>query len=177
MRRFLDAPQRPSQPSQRDDLLFLFFAQDIAHVTERNLSASSMSRFSYLRWPVFRCPPMAGFGCPPRIESSGLRQELEAQANWSLDHFTFADASSTDATDFGTTVSSALNPLFFVGKCAAPACRVRSTNGFVQTVGLYCNFALALIRSRDISFRKSASPLRAAGICLPLLRWLNNWHL
>jgi hypothetical protein len=31
------------QPSQRDDLLFLFFAQDIAHVTERNLSASSMS--------------------------------------------------------------------------------------------------------------------------------------
>jgi hypothetical protein len=36
MRRSLDAPQRPAQPSQRDDLLFLFFAQDIAHVTERN---------------------------------------------------------------------------------------------------------------------------------------------
>jgi hypothetical protein len=32
----LNAPQRPSQPSQRDDLLFLFFAQDIAHVTECN---------------------------------------------------------------------------------------------------------------------------------------------
>ena len=28
----LDAPQRPAQPPQRDDLLFLFFAQDIAHV-------------------------------------------------------------------------------------------------------------------------------------------------
>ena len=28
----LDAPQRPAQPSQRDDLLSLFFAQDIAHV-------------------------------------------------------------------------------------------------------------------------------------------------
>src|SRR5258708_26290037 len=64
MRRFLDAPQRPSQPSQRDDLLFLFFAQDIAHVTERNLSASSMSRFSYLvgrfsgvhLWPVLGVP-------------------------------------------------------------------------------------------------------------------------
>ena len=27
-----DAPQRPSQPPQRDDLLFLFLAQDIAHV-------------------------------------------------------------------------------------------------------------------------------------------------
>jgi hypothetical protein len=36
MRRSLNAPLRPSQPSQRDDLLFLFFAQDIAHVTERN---------------------------------------------------------------------------------------------------------------------------------------------
>jgi hypothetical protein len=20
------------------------------------------------RWPVFRCPPMAGFGCPPRLQ-------------------------------------------------------------------------------------------------------------
>jgi hypothetical protein len=37
------APQRRSQPAQRDDLLFLFFAQEIAHVTERNLSACSMS--------------------------------------------------------------------------------------------------------------------------------------
>jgi len=45
-------------------LLFLFFAQDIAHVTERNLSASSMSRFSYLvgrfsgvhAWPVLGVP-------------------------------------------------------------------------------------------------------------------------
>jgi hypothetical protein len=29
----LNAPQRPPQPPQRDDLLFLFFAQDI-HSTE-----------------------------------------------------------------------------------------------------------------------------------------------
>jgi hypothetical protein len=28
----LNAPQRPSQPPQRDDLLLLFFAQDIAHI-------------------------------------------------------------------------------------------------------------------------------------------------
>jgi hypothetical protein len=27
-----DAPQRPSQPPQRDDLLSLLFAQDVAHV-------------------------------------------------------------------------------------------------------------------------------------------------
>jgi len=36
MGRSLDTPQLPPQPSQRDDLLFLFFAQDIARVTERN---------------------------------------------------------------------------------------------------------------------------------------------
>lgn len=48
MRRRFNAPQRLPKPSQRDDLLFLFFAQDIAHVTESNLPASSMSRFRYL---------------------------------------------------------------------------------------------------------------------------------
>jgi hypothetical protein len=64
VRRSLNAPQRPSQPSQRDDLLFLFFAQDIAHVKERNLPASSMSRFTYPVgrfsgvhvWPVLGVP-------------------------------------------------------------------------------------------------------------------------
>ena len=41
----LDAPQRPAQPSQRDDLLFLLFAQDIAHGDGGySLSSRSMSR-------------------------------------------------------------------------------------------------------------------------------------
>jgi hypothetical protein len=31
----LDAPQRPSQSSQRDDLLFLIFFQDVAHIDGR----------------------------------------------------------------------------------------------------------------------------------------------
>jgi len=52
LRRSLNAPQRPSQPPQRDDLLFLFFAQDIAHVTELNS-------------PPVQCPdsaiPLGGF--------------------------------------------------------------------------------------------------------------------
>src|SRR5258708_970190 len=80
MCRSLDAPPRPSQPSQPDDLLFLFFAQGIAHVTERNLSASSMSRFSYLIgrfsgvhvWPVLGVPrgrnlpsPVTCLSCDP----------------------------------------------------------------------------------------------------------------
>ena len=53
MRRFLNAPQRPAHSPQRDDLLFLFFAQDIAHVTESNLPA----RFNV---PI-QLPSLAGF--------------------------------------------------------------------------------------------------------------------
>jgi hypothetical protein len=30
----LDSPQRPAQPSQSDDLLFLFFVQDVTHIAE-----------------------------------------------------------------------------------------------------------------------------------------------
>jgi hypothetical protein len=30
----LDAPQRPAQPPQSEDLLFLFFGQDVTHIAE-----------------------------------------------------------------------------------------------------------------------------------------------
>jgi hypothetical protein len=60
----LDAPQRPSQPAEREDLLSFFFRQDIAHSTESKSPSSSMSCRFY--WPVLRCPSLAGFGCPPR---------------------------------------------------------------------------------------------------------------
>ena len=59
----LDAPQRPSQPSQRDDLLPFFFAQDIAHSMEGMPPSISMScplsigRFSSVpHWPVLGVP-------------------------------------------------------------------------------------------------------------------------
>ena len=76
--RSLDAPQRPPQPPQRDDLLFLFFAQDIAHVTERNSPPVSMSCFSYLvgrfsgvhRWPVLGVP--RGDAHPVTVCEEGL---------------------------------------------------------------------------------------------------------
>ena len=32
----LDSPQRPAQPPQGDDLLFLFFFQDVTHIAEGN---------------------------------------------------------------------------------------------------------------------------------------------
>ena len=65
-RGLLNPPQRPAQPAQGNHLLFLFFAQDIAHVD----GAYSPVRVNVLaqlsHWPVFRWPPMAGFGWPPR---------------------------------------------------------------------------------------------------------------
>jgi hypothetical protein len=80
MRRSLNAPQRPSQPSQRDDLLFLFFAQDIAHVTERNS-------------PPVQCPDsaisLAGF----EVSTYGrfwVSPEVEDCCNVNPEAFTFS---------------------------------------------------------------------------------------
>ena len=66
----LDAPQRPAQPPQRDDLLSLFFVQDIAHSTE----SKSPSSFNVLPIPIGRFSavphwPVLGV---PRGESAGL---------------------------------------------------------------------------------------------------------
>jgi hypothetical protein len=30
-----------------------------------------MSWMTVYNWPVFRCPQLAGFGCPPRLEGTG----------------------------------------------------------------------------------------------------------
>lgn len=61
---YMEWPERPSEAAQRDDLLSLLFAQDIAHSTERNPPPSSMSRFQF-RWPLLRCPSLAGFQPTP----------------------------------------------------------------------------------------------------------------
>lgn len=41
-RRLLDSPKRPAQLSQRDDLLLLFFAQDITHGGEAMLAVANV---------------------------------------------------------------------------------------------------------------------------------------
>ena len=59
-RRSFNPPQRPAQPPQGNHLLFLFFAQDIAHVDGGYSPSGSMSWLSYLvgrfsgdhLWPV-----------------------------------------------------------------------------------------------------------------------------
>ena len=49
----LDAPQGPSELPQRDDLLFLFFAQDIAHADGGYRPSRQSQCPGFYRWPVF----------------------------------------------------------------------------------------------------------------------------
>jgi hypothetical protein len=71
----LDASQRPSQSPQRQYLLLFVVAQDVAHGGERTYVPRRCQRLGcYVWWPVFRCPSMAGFGCPPRTWGTRTRR-------------------------------------------------------------------------------------------------------
>lgn len=59
------APQRPTPPPERDHLLALFLAQDIAHIERVTLPAPDQCP-ALMPLAVFRCPSLAGFRCPPR---------------------------------------------------------------------------------------------------------------
>jgi hypothetical protein len=86
MRRSLNAPQRPSQPSQRDDLLFLLFAQDIAHLTERNsppvqcpVSAISLAGFQVSTHGRFWVSPEVFVSLLPTIAVADTLQAAGAE--------------------------------------------------------------------------------------------------
>ena len=66
--RVFDTSKRSAQSPQRHYLGFLVIAQDVAHaLREHVLLAGVNVSCRYVWWPVFRCPSMAGFGCPPRF--------------------------------------------------------------------------------------------------------------
>ena len=74
-----DAPQRPSQSPQRDDLVFLFLVQDVAHIdgayppSINVLSQFLIGRFSGdLVWPVLGDPR----GSPASDPFHGARQAI-----------------------------------------------------------------------------------------------------
>jgi len=61
------APQRPPQPPQRQHLLLFGLVQNVAHGGKRPCRGAPPGYASArLWWPVFRCPLVAGFGCPLR---------------------------------------------------------------------------------------------------------------
>ena len=72
----LDAPQRPPQSPQRHDLLLFVITQDVAHDSVGTAAPRRRQRLGrYVWWPVFRCPSMAGFGCPPRRRNNRASRE------------------------------------------------------------------------------------------------------
>ena len=66
--RRLNAPQRPAKLTEGENLLLFGGGQDVAHGGERPPKGRPAGYASARqpRWPVFRCPLVAGFGCPPR---------------------------------------------------------------------------------------------------------------
>jgi len=67
-RPFLDVTQRPAQAAENQNLVPLVVAQDVAHPGAETCAFCTCQRLNrYSWWPVFRCPSVAGFGCPPRL--------------------------------------------------------------------------------------------------------------
>src|SRR5207245_75662 len=66
--RLFDAAERPAQPPQSENLLPLVIPQDVGHSGGEPCAPPPRQRLgtALLHWPVFRCPRLAGFGCPPR---------------------------------------------------------------------------------------------------------------
>src|SRR5207253_6135433 len=67
--RLFDAAERPAQPPQSENLLPLVIPQDVGHSGGEPCAPPPRQRLgtALLHWPVFRCPRLAGFGCPPRV--------------------------------------------------------------------------------------------------------------
>src|SRR5438067_6992248 len=76
----LDAPKRPPEPSEREDLLLLGIVQDVAHVSDRTRVPSRRQCLDrYREWPVFSCRLMAGFECPPRLPCGARSKRVDSK--------------------------------------------------------------------------------------------------
>ena len=73
-----DAPQRPSQPPQRDHLLLLFFAQDIAHVDGGYSSRRDQCPESVHPLPGFQPIIIGRFWVIPEAQFQFLRRPPQA---------------------------------------------------------------------------------------------------
>src|SRR5262249_16914912 len=73
--RLFDAAERPAEPPQRQNLLSLVVSQDVGHADGTAWARPSRQRLGAVlsHWPVFRCPRLAGFGCPRRTGGEALK--------------------------------------------------------------------------------------------------------
>jgi hypothetical protein len=83
--RLLNAPQRPSQPPQRNDLLFLFFAQDI-HSTE-GIPPSSLMSWALAPLAAFQVTLIGRFWVIPEAEGKRGRKGGPATAERGPEYF------------------------------------------------------------------------------------------
>src|SRR3954452_6468727 len=70
--------RRNGQPSRPNAITCCCFSSVKTLLTSSE-GISLPSRFNvlpYFRWPVFRCPSLAGFGCPPRNSQGAVVQTL-----------------------------------------------------------------------------------------------------
>jgi hypothetical protein len=95
--RLLDAPQRPSESAERENLLLLVVVQDVAHPGEGLHVHHLRQRLNrYKEWPVFSCRLMAGFGCPPRKVLLRFAGRCEQSPDRELDPINIASIDDPD---------------------------------------------------------------------------------
>jgi hypothetical protein len=77
-----------------------------------------------------------------KIAASDLDKELQRQALWSAEQFAYdANAAAGLPVGFSVAPSISLNPFASTAKCGSTACRAKSNEDFVKTVGLYTDVA------------------------------------
>src|SRR5437016_1883180 len=72
--------RRSVQPSRPNAMTWCFFASlKMLAIRRRDHSPGRRVNVlsAYILWPVFRCPSMAGFGCPPRYRITTEGAEWE----------------------------------------------------------------------------------------------------
>src|ERR1700677_5107115 len=62
--------RRSGQPSLPSAITCCRFSSFKTLLTRRRLSPVAVNALTQFRWPVFSCPSLAGFGCPPRRKTS-----------------------------------------------------------------------------------------------------------
>src|SRR3990172_12379341 len=78
----LDPPQRPAEAAKGQNLLSFLVAQDVRHGGGDRSSHAAVNVLGVQPlWPVFRCPSMAAFGCPPRERTNLSTARANSEAS------------------------------------------------------------------------------------------------
>src|SRR5690349_20559647 len=76
-----------------------------------------------------------------KVADKGFRRDLEAQADYSLHHHTYADKRRDEAFSF--MGAGGLNPLSPDDKCQGMECRLAHAESFARLVALYTDYVVS----------------------------------